>query len=135
MALPSATLSAWHPICHTSHNTGVICSVYNFGIHNIFHRPDEVMLLVMVKACLCLGMFVFYRTFEHFILLINSKKQNEKLTLTYIVSEFSISRISRSSVISKFPDFWNIEILKLWNLCISVISEILKIWKYRVQDI
>ena len=57
---------------------------------------------------------VFLRTFEeNFILLINTNKQNEKLT--FIVAEFSISR------------FLCMEMLKYWNLCISVISEILEI--------
>ena len=82
MALPSALLSAWHPICHTPHNTGTNCSVYNFGKYIIFHRPDETMLFVMVKACLHLEIFLFVRTFENFVLIINENKWNENVTFT-----------------------------------------------------
>ena len=59
MVLPSAMLSAWHPICHTPNNTSAICNWYSFCKHEIFHRLDEVMLFSMLKACLCLEIFHF----------------------------------------------------------------------------
>ena len=82
MALPSTMLSAWHPIFHTSHNTGVICSVYNFDKYSICHNSEGAMLFVMVKVCLYLEIFLFFRTIENFVLLKITMKQNEKLTST-----------------------------------------------------
>ena len=38
------------------------------------------MLFVMVKACLHLDIFLFYRTFESYVLLINTNEHNEKYT-------------------------------------------------------
>ena len=35
---------------HTTN--GAMCGKYNFGKYNLFYRPDEAMLFVMVKACL-----------------------------------------------------------------------------------
>ena len=85
MALSFAILSALHPISGTSHKTGAICSVYIFGKYKIFCGPDEAKMFVMVKACLCLKSFwVFFRTFENFVL-INAHKQNKKITLTYMI--------------------------------------------------
>ena len=60
MALPSTMLPAWQPICHISHITDAICSLYNFCKYNIFHRPEEAMLFFMVKACLHLELFLFF---------------------------------------------------------------------------
>ena len=77
--------SMWHlfdsPICHTSHNTGTICSLYNFGKYNIFQRPDETMLFVMVRACLHLEIFPCFRSFDCFVPLIIINKQNKNLHL------------------------------------------------------
>ena len=39
-------------ICHTSHNTAAICNWHNFDKYNIFHKPDEAMLFVVVKDLL-----------------------------------------------------------------------------------
>ena len=40
-------------------------------------------MFFMVKACLQLEIFLFYRTFENLVLPINTNKQNEKLTSTH----------------------------------------------------
>ena len=53
-----------------------ICNFYNFSKYNIFHKPDEAMLLFMVKACLWLEIFLFYRTFENSIYLISANTLN-----------------------------------------------------------
>ena len=42
----------------------------NFGKYNIFDRPDEAMLFVMVKDCLWLNIFLLYRPLKNFALLI-----------------------------------------------------------------
>ena len=60
---------------HTTHDA--ICGKYNFGKYNIFHRPDETILFLMVKGCLHLKTFCFLRT-ENFVLLMHAYKQNEK---------------------------------------------------------
>ena len=61
---------------------GCCCLIFLFGKFNIFHRPDEAMLFVMVKVCLRLKIYLFYGTFENFVLLININKQNERLSFT-----------------------------------------------------
>ena len=48
MSFPTgSTLYAYMPLpsAMLSHDTGAICGLYNFGKYNIFHRPDETMLL------------------------------------------------------------------------------------------
>ena len=39
------------------------------GKYNIFHRLDDTMLFVMVKACLHLKIILLLRTFENFVLI------------------------------------------------------------------
>ena len=43
----------------------------NVGKYNIFYRPDEAMLFVIVKACLHLKIILLFITLKDFILLIN----------------------------------------------------------------
>ena len=40
----------------------------NIGKYNIFHIPDEAMLYVMMKACICPNIILLFRTFENFAL-------------------------------------------------------------------
>ena len=37
----------------------------------VFHRPQEAMLFVMMKAYLCLNIFLIFRTLEYLVLLIH----------------------------------------------------------------
>ena len=48
----------------------------------MFHRPDEAMLFGMVKACLCLEIYLFFRTLETFVLPTYAIKHNEKHPFT-----------------------------------------------------
>ena len=43
---------------------GTICGKYNFVKYNIFHKHDEAMLFVMVKACLWLNIFLLFGTLD-----------------------------------------------------------------------
>ena len=71
MTLPSAMLSAWQSICHTSHNTGAIYHAYNIGEYNIFYRLEEAMLRTWWKLTYTSNNFFFMRTLENIVLLIN----------------------------------------------------------------
>ena len=44
------------------------------GKYNIFHRPDEAMLFVMVKACLHIQNILLFRTLKEFILIIKDQQ-------------------------------------------------------------
>ena len=46
-----------------------ICGKYHFGSYKIFHKFDVAILIVMVKACLCLKIILLLSTFENFVLL------------------------------------------------------------------
>ena len=54
---------------------------------------------------------------------------------SYTILEFIISRICRFLEFLNFPISGNMEILKLWDIYITVLSEILEIWKYRVHEV
>ena len=48
---------------------GAICGKYNIGRYNIFHRLYEVMLFVMVKACLHLQNILLFKAKKELSLL------------------------------------------------------------------
>ena len=54
----------------------------NIGKWNIFHRSDEAMLFVMMKAWLHFKIILSFRTFENFFLHLYGFKKNEKSSLT-----------------------------------------------------
>ena len=54
----------------------------NFGKDNIFHKPDEAILFVMMKACLHLKIIFLFRTFENTVLFIYGFKKNEQPSCT-----------------------------------------------------
>ena len=62
---------------HRDKQHGFIGSVENVK-HEIFHKPNEAMLFVMVKAYLYLKNILLFRTFKEFIFLIIRYKQNLK---------------------------------------------------------
>ena len=55
-------------VTHCTAN-GPICDKCNIFKYNIFHRPDEVMLFAMVKACLCSKNVMLFRTIKEFIII------------------------------------------------------------------
>ena len=74
----------WYLVAKVYGTNISICGKSNFGKHNIFHRPDETLLLAMVKACLYLKIFCYSKTFENFVLLEYGYEQNEKPSFTYM---------------------------------------------------
>ena len=63
----------WHHwlcnVCHLVQN-GMVSSInINIGKDYIFHRPDETMLFVMVRTCLCWKNILLLTTLEEFSLL------------------------------------------------------------------
>ena len=49
----------------------------------IFHRTNEAMMFVMVKACLHANIILLFRTFENLVLHLYVFKQNEKASFTH----------------------------------------------------
>ena len=50
------------------------CSLCSFAKCNILHRLDETIVFAMVTVCLWLEIFLSYRTFENFVLLVETGK-------------------------------------------------------------
>ena len=82
MALLSAMISVSHSICQTLYKTSAIYSVGNFDKYNIFHIPDEVILLAWWKLVYMLKYYLLFRILETLVLLCNAIKENEKPTFT-----------------------------------------------------
>ena len=63
---PTSAISChniWHHVTHHTAN-GARCGEYKYWKYNIFHRPDEVILFVMVKACLHLKNILLFRALQ-----------------------------------------------------------------------
>ena len=60
VALASVWSPVWQYICQSSHNQWYRMVGFIISKYNIFHRPDETMLFVVVKAFLHIKIILFF---------------------------------------------------------------------------
>ena len=65
---------------HISNGATVVST--NIVKHNIFHRPDEAILFVMIKAGFLSNIILLFRTFANFVLHLYGFKHNKKPLFT-----------------------------------------------------
>ena len=65
----------------------------NIGKYNTFHGSDEAMLLVLVKACLQLKIFLIFGTLKDFVLLITTKNSSNRFVFLKTSSQTHVKLI------------------------------------------
>ena len=85
----------------------------NIDKYNIFHRPDEAMLFVMVKACLCLKIIQLFRALKDCFLpsmdinRMETSSTYRKVSLPKMLSEHNKSRLVHPTVKYFADQLWD----------------------------
>ena len=78
----------------------------NIGKYNVFHRPDEAMLFVMVKVCLHLKNILLFRKLKDFLLFLNEIS----CMWLFLMSALDLSNGFRYDLITVYSVFMDVSL-------------------------